>query len=65
MDSTLPAFRSKNIVTWNCHVHDSVKGRYDMILGSNIFRALGLNIKFSEHIIKADDGPLFVTIYRS
>ena len=35
---------------------DSAKGRYDMILGENILTELGLNLKWSEHVIKLDDG---------
>ena len=31
---------------------------YDMILGRHILTALGLNLKFSDHVIKADDGTL-------
>ena len=30
---TLPALSAKNVVTWKCHVDDSAKDRYDMILG--------------------------------
>ena len=30
---TLPALSATNIVTWRCHVDDSAKGRYDMMLG--------------------------------
>ena len=33
---TLPALSATNVVAWNCHVDDSAKGRYDMILGRNI-----------------------------
>ena len=33
IDFTLPALSATNVVTWNCHVDESVKGRYDMILG--------------------------------
>ena len=29
----LPKLRATKIVTWNCHVDESAKGRYDMILG--------------------------------
>ena len=29
---TFTALRVKNIVTWKCHVDDSAKGIYDMIL---------------------------------
>ena len=36
---------------------DSDMGIYDMILGLYILTELGLNLKFSEHIIEADDGP--------
>ena len=28
---TLPALSAANVVTWNCHMDDSAKGRYDMI----------------------------------
>ena len=37
---------------------NSAKGRYDTILGRYILTPLALNIKFSEHVTKADDGPL-------
>ena len=55
---TLPEFSATNILTWNCHVDDSDKGRYDIILGRYILTALGLNLKFSEHIIEAYYGHL-------
>ena len=35
---------------------DSAKDRYDMILGQDLLTQLGLNIEFSEHFIKSDDG---------
>ena len=57
VDFTLPALSATNAVTWNCHVDDSAKGRYDIILGRHIFKELGLNLKFSEHVMKADCGP--------
>ena len=41
---TLPELSVTNIVTWNCHVDDSARGRYDMILGIYILTELGLNI---------------------
>ena len=34
---------------------DSSKDRYDMILGTYILIELGLNLKFSEHIIESYD----------
>ena len=57
IDSILPALSPMNVMTWNCHVVDSSKGRYYMILGKYLFTELGLNIKLSEHVIKSDDGP--------
>ena len=55
---TLPEFILMKIVTWECHVDESGKSRYYMILGRYILTALGLNIKLSDHVIEADDGPL-------
>ena len=31
VDFTLPALSATNVVTWKCHLEDSVKGRYYMI----------------------------------
>ena len=33
LDLTLPALSATNVVAWKCHVDDSAKVRYDMILG--------------------------------
>ena len=33
------------------------EGIYDMMLGRDILTALGLNIKLSDQVIGADDGP--------
>ena len=33
---TLPALRTTNVVTWKCHVDESSKVRYDMILGQDL-----------------------------
>ena len=55
IDFALTKLSATKIVTWNCHVDDYAKGRYDMILGRDLLTGLGLNIKFSDHIIKADD----------
>ena len=54
---TLPALSATCVVTWNCHMDDSAKGRYDMILGIYLLTELGLNLEFSEHVIEEDDGP--------
>ena len=43
-------------MTRKWHVDDSANGRYDMILGRDILPELRLNLKFSEHVIKADEG---------
>ena len=56
--STLPILRVTNVVTWNCNVDDPSKGRYDMILGRDIFIKLGSNIKLYEHVIESDYGTL-------
>ena len=57
IDFTLPEFSATKIVTWNCHVDDSINGRYDMILGRYLLTTLGLDIKPSDQVIKADDDP--------
>ena len=33
VDFTLSELSATNVVTWKCHVYDSVKGRYYIILG--------------------------------
>ena len=40
IEFTLPELRETKIVTWNYHVDDYTKGRYDMILGRDILKAL-------------------------
>ena len=57
VDFTLPALIAKNVVMWKFHVDDSVKDRYDIILGQDILTELGLNLKFAEHVIEANDVP--------
>ena len=55
---TLPALSTTDVLTWNFHVDDSAKGRYDTILGRDLSTELGLNLKSYEHVIGADNGPL-------
>ena len=57
VDSTLTALSATNIVTWRCHMNYCTKGRYDMILGRYVLTESELILKFSEHVIKSDDGP--------
>ena len=40
IDFTLPELSATKIVTWNCHVDDSAKGRYDMILRRDLLKEL-------------------------
>ena len=58
---TLPTLSATNVVTWKCHADDSTRCRYDMILGRDILRELGLNLKCSKHVIKSYDGPYIVS----
>ena len=37
VDFTLPALSATNVVMWKCCVDDSAKGRYNMILGRDLF----------------------------
>ena len=51
---TLPGLSSAYVVTWNCHVDESTKGRYDMITRRDILTSLGLNLTLSDHAIESD-----------
>ena len=55
---TIPEISATKIETWNFHVNESSKGRYDMILGRYILIELVLNLKLSEQSIKEYGGPL-------
>ena len=54
---TLPEISATEIVTWNFHVDDTAKGRYDNILGRDLLTPLGLNLKLFDNVIEAYDGP--------
>ena len=56
IDLALPELSATKIVMWNCHVDESAKGIYYMILGRDLWKALELNLKFCYHLIEADDG---------
>ena len=51
----LTELSTAKIVTWNFHVGDSSRVRYDMILGIDILAVLGLILRLSENIIEAGD----------
>ena len=55
---TLPELSATKIVMLNFHMDDSINGIYDMILSRYILTALGLNLKFSNCVLKEDYGPL-------
>ena len=56
IDFTSPKLKAIKIMTWNCNVDDSTKGIYDTILGRYLLIDLGLNLKWSDHVIESDDG---------
>ena len=53
---TLTELSATKIVTWNCHVDDSAKGRYDTILVRYLLTDLGFNKNYLqtslEHMVK-------------
>ena len=55
VDFTLHVLSTMNVRMWKCHVDDSTKGRYDMILGQDLLTELRLNLYLYEHVIKAND----------
>ena len=46
VDFTVPALSATNVRTCKCHVYESAKGIYDMILGQDLLTELWLNLKF-------------------
>ena len=38
IDFTSPGISVTEIVMWNCHIDESAKGRYDMILSRDILK---------------------------
>ena len=45
-------------MTWNCHVGESAKRRYYVILGRYLLTVIVSHIKVSDNAIKSDYGPL-------
>ena len=54
---SLPKFSATEIVTWKFRVDNSTNGRYNMILGTDLLTALGIDIKLSNIIIIGGEGP--------
>ena len=50
----LPGLSPEHVVTWNCHVDESTKGRYNMIIRRDLLTELGSNLKLSDHAIESD-----------
>ena len=57
LDFSLPALSVKNVGTWKCHVNESAKGRYEMILGGDLLIELVSNLKKSIASSKHNGGP--------
>ena len=57
IDFTLHEISATKIMTCNFNVDDSSKGIYDMNLGRYLLKDLGLNLKYFNNSIEADDGP--------
>ena len=57
VDFTLPALSVMNVGMCRCHVDNSAKGRYNMILVRDVLTKLRLNLKLYQHFIESDDGP--------
>ena len=57
IDFTITELSATNVVTWNIHVGDSAKGRYDMILRRDRLKELGLHLNYFDQIVKAGGLP--------
>ena len=52
---TLPEFDTNKVIEWQAHVDDSdYGGEYDMIIGTDLMTALGLDLKYSTNSIVWD-----------
>ena len=47
----------KNYDAWKCHVNDSTKRGYDIILGRYLLTAIGLDLNFSYCLIIGNEVP--------
>ena len=45
VEFTLPELIATDVVTWKCHVYESAKGRYDIILGKDLFNRIMIKFK--------------------
>ena len=54
MGFTLTILSPEYVVTWNFHVDESTKARYNMIIRRYLLIELLLNLKLSDHATKSD-----------
>ena len=50
---TLPGLSPAYVVTWNCHVDEYTKGRYDTIIRRYLLTELVLNLKLSGNAMES------------
>ena len=55
VDFYLPQFSAIKSVTWECHVDETTKGRYYIILSRDLLMDLVLDLKLSKHTITGVD----------
>lgn len=61
IDFKLPEFSTNKHVQWVCHVDDNTtptKAQYDMIIGTDLMSAIGIDILFTSKIISWEDGMI-------
>ena len=56
-DFCVPEFSATRILTWKCHVAESAKGWYDIILDKDLLTTLGPDLIFSDNILIGREGP--------
>ena len=57
VDFYLTKLNATKIVTWKCHIDDSIDSRYDIILGRYLPTELVLDLNFSSHVIIGGNVP--------
>ena len=57
MEFKLPEFSTTKAITWNAHLDefsDPKLAHYDMIIGTELMEAIGINFSFSSKTLKWD-----------